>query len=238
MADELYFQWQNDVLRKSIYPLREMKLRDFLVYFKEIEIWAEYKNKDINDEIDAYHAQKKLAVERAAKSYFAFKSYFMDEDVRAEYLKKFNAVDKDVLNAIQAFHRNFRTYLPKLTDPRRETYFVSQQVLFWQQYRKDYLKKIANKQRRVEIMKSQVPPHPNVPKEEQELAQMQNPAFLMVDEELNRLYAFVSASSKIEKRKQDLARSIQDAEKTVKESTTKLDSLKPKIEKGGVKFFV
>ena len=49
MADELYFQWQNDVLRKSIYPLREMKLRDFLVYFKEIEVWAEYKNKDIND---------------------------------------------------------------------------------------------------------------------------------------------------------------------------------------------
>ena len=231
MADELYFQWQNDVLRKSIYPLREMKLRDFLVYFKEIELWAEYKNKDINDEIDAYHVQKKLAVEKAAKSYFAFKSYFMDEDVRAEYLKKFNAVDEDVLNAIQAFHRNFRTYLPKLTDPRRETYFVSQQVLFWQQYRKDYLKKIANKQRRVEIMKSQVPPHPNVPKEEQELAQMQNPAFLMVDEELNRLYAFVSASSKIEKRKQDLAKSIQDAEKTVKESTTKLDSLKPKIEK-------
>lgn len=231
MADELYFQWQNDVLRKSIYPLREMKLRDFLVYFKEIELWAEYKNKDINDEIDAYHAQKKLAVEKAAKSYFAFKSYFMDEDVRADYLKKFNAVDEDVLNAIQAFHKNFRTYLPKLTDPRRETYFVSQQVLFWQQYRQDYLKKIANKQRRVEIMKRQVPPHPNVPKEEQELAQMQNPAFLMVDEELNRLYAFVSASSKIEKRKQDLAKSIQDAEKTVKESTTILDSLKPKIEK-------
>jgi hypothetical protein len=37
----IYFQWQNDILRKAIYPLREMKLRDFLVYYKEIELWAE-----------------------------------------------------------------------------------------------------------------------------------------------------------------------------------------------------
>lgn len=227
----IYFQWQNDILRKTIYPLREMKLRDFLVYYREIELWVEYKDRDIKGEINAYHAQKKIAVEKAARSYFDLKNYFMSEDVRADYLKKIGSVDEDVLNSIHAFHKNFHTYLPKLTDPRRETYFVSQQVIFWQQFRKDYLKKITSKQRRVTVMKSQVPPHPNVAKEELELAKMQNPAFLMIDEELNRLYAFVSTLSKIEKRKQDIAKSVQDAEKTVRDANAKLNLVKPQIEK-------
>ena len=57
MAEPMYFQWQNDILVKTIYPLREMKLRDFLVYYKEIDLWAEYKNKKIEDiptEVQAY----------------------------------------------------------------------------------------------------------------------------------------------------------------------------------------
>jgi hypothetical protein len=36
MAGPMYFQWQNEVLLKTIYPLREMKLRDFLVYYSAI----------------------------------------------------------------------------------------------------------------------------------------------------------------------------------------------------------
>jgi len=227
----IYFQWQNDILRKTIYPLREMKLRDFLVYYREIELWAEYKDKDIKDEINTYHAQKKLAVAKAARSYFDLRNYFMSEDIRADYLKKFGTVDEDVLNSIHAFHKNFHIYLPRLTDPRRETYFVSQQVIFWQQFRKDYLKKIASKQRRVTVMKSQVPPHPNAAREEQELLKMQNPAFLMIDDELNRLYAFVSILSKVEKRKQEITKSIQDAEKTVKDASARLDLIKPQIDK-------
>ena len=47
MAETMYFQWQNEILLKTIYPLREMKLRDFLVYYKEIDLWAEYKDKKI-----------------------------------------------------------------------------------------------------------------------------------------------------------------------------------------------
>ncbi|NJC96152.1 MAG: hypothetical protein FIB03_07425, partial [Anaerolineae bacterium] len=97
MTDQLYFQWQNDVLRKSIYPLREMKLRDFLVYYKEIDLWTEYKNKDITGEITAYHAQKKQAVEKAVQAYYEFRNYFLKEDVRTEYLRKFNPVDESAL---------------------------------------------------------------------------------------------------------------------------------------------
>ena len=48
MAETLYFQWQDEVLCKTIYPMRLNKLRDFLVYYKEVDLWAEYKNKDIS----------------------------------------------------------------------------------------------------------------------------------------------------------------------------------------------
>src|SRR3990172_1747501 len=33
------FQWQNPVLRKTIYPFREKKLVDFLLIYKEIDLW-------------------------------------------------------------------------------------------------------------------------------------------------------------------------------------------------------
>src|SRR5512138_2967190 len=48
MAEPAYFQWQNDVLLKTIYPLREMKLRDFLIYYKEIDLWAQYGKMDVS----------------------------------------------------------------------------------------------------------------------------------------------------------------------------------------------
>ncbi len=57
MTGPLYFQWQNEVLLKTIYPMREAKLRDFLVYFAEIDLWSQYKDKDIAslpDEVKAY----------------------------------------------------------------------------------------------------------------------------------------------------------------------------------------
>ena len=57
MAEEIYFQWQNDVLRTTIYPRREVMLTNFLVFYWEIELWAEYKNKDISGEIKDYHGR-------------------------------------------------------------------------------------------------------------------------------------------------------------------------------------
>jgi len=42
IAEPLCFQWQNDVLCKTIYPMHETKLCDLLVYYMEV-----YKDKDI-----------------------------------------------------------------------------------------------------------------------------------------------------------------------------------------------
>ena len=57
MAEPMYFQWQNEFLCKTIYPMREPKLRDFLVYYMEIDLWKQYKDKDIatlKADVDAY----------------------------------------------------------------------------------------------------------------------------------------------------------------------------------------
>jgi hypothetical protein len=50
MASEMYFYaWQNPVLRNSIYPFRETKLRDFLLIYKEVDLWAQNKGKSPSD---------------------------------------------------------------------------------------------------------------------------------------------------------------------------------------------
>jgi DNA-binding CsgD family transcriptional regulator len=47
------FQWQNPVLRKTIYPFREKKLRDFLLYFKEVDLWRASGNAQVDAKVSA-----------------------------------------------------------------------------------------------------------------------------------------------------------------------------------------
>ncbi len=46
-----FFQWQNSILRKTIYPYREMKLKDFLLIYQEVDLWASLRNQDVNDPV-------------------------------------------------------------------------------------------------------------------------------------------------------------------------------------------
>lgn len=48
MSETYSFQWQNPQLLKDIYPMRLQKLRDFLAYYREVDLWAEFKDKDIS----------------------------------------------------------------------------------------------------------------------------------------------------------------------------------------------
>ena len=73
MAEEFYFHWQNKFLLETIYPRREVKLMDFLVDYKEIELWSEYQTRDITGEIQAYHGQKNLAVQNAVNEYYLWR---------------------------------------------------------------------------------------------------------------------------------------------------------------------
>lgn len=66
-SSEIHFQWQNLNLRRTIYPFREQKLRDFLIIYKEIDLWAEYRDQPVPphlaDELTKEHTR--LEVEQA-----------------------------------------------------------------------------------------------------------------------------------------------------------------------------
>jgi len=228
-AEPMYFQWQNEVLLKTIYPLREMKLRDFLVYYKEIDLWAEYKDKKIEDlqtDVKAHIAARESGLITAYKSYQTLYAYFTKEDVRTQYLAKYKLTDETELAKVKELHRTFMTYLPKYADVRKEKYFVTQQVSLWEQYRKSVQQLVAQKQRRLNVM---LPNHPNRPKETQELQKMQNVTLAIAEEELGRLYSFVSTYNKIEKRKLDYFKAKQSAELGSKGVRTKLDDVHTRL---------
>ncbi len=82
MTEEIYFQWQNEVLLKTIYPLRALKLIDFLVYFREVELWEEYQTKSAeslqNEKNDYIKAQAK-SVQDMKAAFACFKEHVKDD---------------------------------------------------------------------------------------------------------------------------------------------------------------
>ena len=47
----IFFQWQNPVLRDTIYPYRKEKLRDFLRVYYEIDLWKKYRSSNQLDPV-------------------------------------------------------------------------------------------------------------------------------------------------------------------------------------------
>src|SRR5512139_2741193 len=135
MAEPLYFQWQNDVLLKTIYPLREMKLRDFLIYYQEIDLWAEYKNKNVASLQAEYIAAQEKAAGEAYRSYASRKTYFLKPDVRLDY-QNFRPLVESELESIHTLHSNFVDSF-KYTDVRREKNFVTDRIYEWVQHRNE-----------------------------------------------------------------------------------------------------
>ena len=230
MVEPMYFQWQNEVLLKTIYPLREMKLRDFLVYCKEIDLWAEYKDKKIEDlqaEVKSYMAARQNAVVTAYKSYKTQHAYFTNEDVRTRYMGKYKLTEEAELLKVKELHRTLMSYLPKYADVRKEKYFVTQQVSLWEQHRKSLQQEVTRRQRRLNVM---APAHPKRPIETQELQKLQNVTLAIVEEELQNLYSFVSTYNKIEKRKLEFYKAKQSAETGSKGVRTRLDGVRTRLQ--------
>ena len=112
MAEPMYFQWQNPVLLRTIYPRRNRKLADFLIYCKEIDLWREHKDREIRDQERAeYIAERDEVVMTAYKSYKTEYAYFTNEDVRTYYASYKLAGEPD-LAPIREMHAAFKKYLP------------------------------------------------------------------------------------------------------------------------------
>jgi len=198
MAKPVYFQWQNEILCETIYPMREEKLRDFLVYFQEVDLWAEYKDKtDLAQDIQEYTDAQKLAAAAGYKLYSSMKAYFMRPDARAEYLQ-FKPLDADELAEINKLHDTFITYWPK--DIRGERNFVEMQIQSWMNHRNLIQNRIKSRKRRQAAMD---PEHPKYAPEKEELDLWENVSFPMAEHELDQLHAFLDTYEVIEKRKLD-----------------------------------
>jgi len=131
MAELLYFQWQNEFLCKTIYPMRLQKLRDFLSYYKEVDLWAEYKNKDIaalKADVQAYESGQENARITEFKVYSSLRRYFITADARGHYLK-YKPIDEVELAEINKMHQFFVTSWPK--DIRGERSFIKMRIDSW-----------------------------------------------------------------------------------------------------------
>src|SRR5215510_13243745 len=110
MAEKIYFQWQNEILRKTIYLRRDLKLQHFLLYYKEIDLWAEYKAKKIDDlakEKAEFEEAQKKAISEAYNSEQSLREYLKEDsiaDISEEKLKKYFQ-DPAAYNSIQTLQK-------------------------------------------------------------------------------------------------------------------------------------
>ena len=225
MAEPMYFQWQNPILLKTIYPRRNRKLADFLIYSREIDVWQEYKDKEIDDlreEVKLYIAERDQAVMTAYKSYKTEYDYFTVGDIRTGYVGKYKLKDETDLVPIQELHNAFKSNLPKRQDVRKEKNFVAYYLSAWQEKIRRLEEEVIRRERRLAIMH---PEHRDIPILKQELQKLKEVTLPLLKEELERLLHFLSTYNKIEKRKLEFYKKTEAAKTEIQSTRTKLDAL-------------
>ena len=235
MAEQkIYFQWQNEVLEKTIYPLRLMKLRHVLEYYMEIDLWKEYKDKkpeDLADDITRYHTRKKEVITRAVKDFNDLLAYFMEAFV--PQVEPAKPVDEKVLAKVTSLHNTFKMYFLSIKDARKESYFISQRLEELDKARIQLDKDIARQMRYLNGVKS-IPNNPNLTKAIQLLAMLQNCKPILEAERI-QLKELVSAHEKLAKRKMDFAKKVGVALKQQKDIETRLNPLRTEISRKDAK---
>ena len=195
MPNTFHFQWQNDFLRKTIYPIREIKLRDFLIYYKEVDLWKEYKGKDISTlkkDVDEYQNGIETAKITEFKKYSSLKNYFLTKDVKSSFVK-YKPIDELALAEIHKIHNIFSTSWAK--DIRGERSFILMRI--------DSLKlQIGFLKDRVKYLKKRLEgmavDHPSRAKDEEELKLKDGSALPMLFDEMDKLRDFEETYEKLE----------------------------------------
>ena len=195
MSPTYNFQWQNPVLLKDIYPMRLQKLRDFLIYYKEADLWAEYRNKAISTlAADVAEYEKGMDAARAVelKQYSDLKAYFLTKDVRSLFAK-YSPIEEEALKLIQTNHDIFIASWPR--DIRGERTFIQSRIESFKTQLGFLRDRIRYLQRQLEGM---LPEHPNRPKVEAEYKLKNDSAMPMVLEEMEKLRQFDATYDKLQ----------------------------------------
>ena len=229
MAEQkIYFQWQNEALLKTIYPLRTMNLRNALEYYMEIDLWQEYKDKKIEDmpeEVAKYHEKKAAIVRQAKEDYDSRLDYFYKTQISPE---EANRLEENKLKKIQALHEAFHTYYGKYADPFRQSYFISQRLETLDKDRKELDRSILGKERYINNLRAMNPNNPKIQTETETLEKLKRvqPVF---EDRRKQLVALISAFGKLEQRKKDYIKQMGLALKRRKEIDVTLVPLQSKI---------
>ena len=165
MATPYNFQWQNPILLKDIYPMRLQKLRDFLLFYKEADLWAEYRNKAISSlAADVKEYESGMTAARAAdlKQYADLKKHFLTKDVRGLYAR-YMPFDEEALGLVQKNHDIFIATWPR--DIRGERPFIQSRIESFKTQLGFLRDRIRLLQRQLEGM---TPEHSNSPEVEAE----------------------------------------------------------------------
>ncbi len=197
---KLYFQWQNEFVCKTVYPMREVKLRHFLLYYEEVDVWSKYKDRDIvslKSDVFAYKSSWELNASAALKQYSSLRDYFFKENVRSDY-SNFWPIDEAELTEIFNFHVSFVDSWPK--DIRNERSTVETMIQSWVSHRDQLLDQIALLESRQQNMS---PSNPQYVAEGKELVRKKSITLPMAEQELAQLRAFLKTYEKIEKRKRE-----------------------------------
>jgi len=226
MSDKIYFQWQNEFLLKTIYPLRMEKLRDFLVFFKEIELWEE--NKDMSEStLDTFRKEYEEKQTNLLKGmnqiYEDEKKYFIEDDLVCK--KDYPKLSDEELNKVQKLHASFKQYLDEFKDdPRKEKIFVAQRVAAWEQYQKEVAELALRQHARVEIVHES-----RRDEEEDEFERLRDQLIPMVEDELKHLKAFSSSCNNMEKRKLEVKKDEEQLAQERKSIEQDIDGIQRKI---------
>lgn len=189
------FQWQNPQLLKDIYPMRLQKLRDFLSFYKEADLWAEYKNKDIATlSADVAEYEKGMDAARATefKKYSTLKTYFLTKDVSGFFVK-YKPIEPEAMALIQKNHDLFAASWPK--DIRGERGFIQSRIESFKTNLGFLRDRVRFLQRQLEGMPAE---HPNRAKVEAEYKLKNDSALPMVLEEMEKLRQFDETYDKVE----------------------------------------
>ena len=195
MATTYNFQWQNPILLKDVYPMRLQKLRDFLIYYKEADLWAEYKDKNISAlaaDVKAFEAGMSSARASELKQYTDLKAYFLNKDVRTLFAK-YQPIEAEALGLIQKNHDIFIASWPR--DIRGERTFIQSRIESFKTQLGFLRDRVRFLQRQLDGM---LPEHPNRPKVEAEYKLKNESALPMVLEEMEQLRQFDATYDKLQ----------------------------------------
>ncbi|MDQ2690600.1 MAG: hypothetical protein M3Y68_01065, partial [Chloroflexota bacterium] len=238
MSGKIYFQWQNEFLRKTIYPLREMKLRHFLLYYKEIDLWREYKGKKVTElqkEVNALVAAQNQAVAEMHEAEQKERDYFCNRAIPATSDEQKNPDVAMLDKWLRVLYSGFTTYFPKYREryerdrderalDRNESVYLIMRIAEWEQYRKDQKQKLIRKRSLLAGVHQD-----RYAEKEREIQILEKDVLPRLEEELGHLKKFASAKSRLVKRKEEFDKRQQDNTKKLKKFSDRLTQLEKEI---------